>query len=256
MGSLLPLATLGSLELSLGQNEAVTARLAPLALAMARADATDPAAVPWVADAAEALIALGRTEEAGLIVGWLERRGRTLDRAWAAAVGGRCRRPAPGRRGDVAGAREALDRAMRAHERLAFEHERARTLLALAGVQRRLRQRRSARQAASEAAGWFERLGASAWVARARAELRRLAPPRGAVNDELTAAERRVAELAAAGMTNREVAAELFISPRDGGANLARAYRKLGIRSRAELGGWMAAVGGAGADRLPDHGRR
>jgi DNA-binding CsgD family transcriptional regulator len=56
----------------------------------------------------------------------------------------------------------------------------------------------------------------------------------------LTASERRVAELAAAGLTNREVAARLFMSPKTVEANVARAYRKLGIRSRAELGARLA----------------
>jgi DNA-binding CsgD family transcriptional regulator len=53
---------------------------------------------------------------------------------------------------------------------------------------------------------------------------------------ELTATERRVAELAASGLTNREVAKAAFMSPKTVEANLARVYRKLGIRSRAELG--------------------
>jgi DNA-binding NarL/FixJ family response regulator len=52
----------------------------------------------------------------------------------------------------------------------------------------------------------------------------------------LTPSEQRVAELAASGMTNRDVAATLFISPKTVEHNLARAYRKLGIHSRAELG--------------------
>ena len=62
------------------------------------------------------------------------------------------------------------------------------------------------------------------------------APP-----DELTETERRVAELAASGLTNREVAAQLFMSPKTVEANLARVYRKLGIRSRAELGARLGA---------------
>jgi len=62
--------------------------------------------------------------------------------------------------------------------------------------------------------------------------------PRG----ELTATERRVAELAAGGLTNREVAVALFISPKTVEANLARVYRKLGIASRAELGARMAGA--------------
>ena len=68
----------------------------------------------------------------------------------------------------------------------------------------------------------------------ARVGLRRFAPA------QLTSSEQRVAELAAAGRTNREVAAQLFISPKTVEANLARIYRKLGVRSRAELGAQLA----------------
>jgi DNA-binding NarL/FixJ family response regulator len=76
------------------------------------------------------------------------------------------------------------------------------------------------------------------WAARARAEVSRigLRPPAPL---ELTATEARVASLAAAGHTNRQVAAELFLSPRTVEDNLARVYRKLGISSRAELGAAM-----------------
>jgi DNA-binding NarL/FixJ family response regulator len=56
---------------------------------------------------------------------------------------------------------------------------------------------------------------------------------------ELTASEQRVAELAASGMSNRDMAAALFISPKTVEANLSRIYRKLNIHSRAELGGLM-----------------
>ncbi len=55
----------------------------------------------------------------------------------------------------------------------------------------------------------------------------------------LSPSEQRVAELAASGMTNRDVAAALFISPKTVESNLARIYRKLGIHSRAELGRHM-----------------
>ena len=58
---------------------------------------------------------------------------------------------------------------------------------------------------------------------------------------ELTESEMQVATLAARGMTNRQVAAALFVSPKTVEANLARVYRKLGIASRAELG---ARLGG------------
>jgi DNA-binding NarL/FixJ family response regulator len=58
---------------------------------------------------------------------------------------------------------------------------------------------------------------------------------------ELTASERRVAELIASGLKNREVAAQLFLSPKTVEATLARVYRKLEIHSRAELGARLAS---------------
>jgi DNA-binding CsgD family transcriptional regulator len=88
----------------------------------------------------------------------------------------------------------------------------------------------------------FEQAGARLWAQRARAELGRVGV-RPAAPGQLTACERRVAELAAYGRTNRQVAAQLFISPKTVEANLARAYRKLGIRSRAELGARLAGAG-------------
>jgi DNA-binding NarL/FixJ family response regulator len=73
------------------------------------------------------------------------------------------------------------------------------------------------------------------WAARARAELARtnVSPSREL---RLTPSEQRVAELASSGMTNRDVAAALFMSPKTVESNLSRVYRKLGIRTRAELG--------------------
>ena len=88
----------------------------------------------------------------------------------------------------------------------------------------------------------FEALGAILWVARADAELARLGMRRGAGND-LTPAEQRIAELAATGLTNRAVAAALFVSPKTVEANLTRAYRKLGVTSRAQPARHMATKG-------------
>jgi DNA-binding CsgD family transcriptional regulator len=106
-------------------------------------------------------------------------------------------------------------------------------LLAFGSVQRRHRQKRGARDALVAAHDTFAGLGATLWVDRATAELARVggrAPAAG-----LTPTELQVAELIAAGRTYREVAAELFISPKTVQWNLSKVYRKLDIRSRAEL---------------------
>src|SRR5262249_46970326 len=89
-----------------------------------------------------------------------------------------------------------------------------------------------------EALGAFEGMGTPLWAENARGELART-KVRRASDPGLTPTEQRVAELAASGMTNRDVATALFISPKTVEHNLARVYRKLGIRSRAELGQWM-----------------
>ena len=117
--------------------------------------------------------------------------------------------------------------------------ELARTQLVRGVLERRARRRGDAKRSFEQALAIFERAGARVWAERARAELDRLGLRRSS-GEELTEAERRVAELAAGGLTNREVAAALYMSPKTVGANLTRIYRKLGINSRAELGARMA----------------
>ena len=118
----------------------------------------------------------------------------------------------------------------------------ARTLLLKGQLHRRLKQRRAAKEALGQALEIFERLGAPPWLQRARDDLDRCAL-RAHGPEELAATERRVAELAATGLTNREVAERASISPKTVEANLARAYAKLGIRSRAELALTIALMG-------------
>lgn len=87
----------------------------------------------------------------------------------------------------------------------------------------------------------FERLGARVWSERTRTEMARLGVP---ATGALTETERQVALLAARGLTNREVAASAFVTPKSVEGILSRVYAKLGMRSRAELGAW--AVGQEG----------
>ncbi len=112
--------------------------------------------------------------------------------------------------------------------------ELGRTLLALGTAQRRAKQRGVARASLGRALALFEQLGARLWAGRAADELARIGG-RVASRDELTSAERRVAELVAQGWSNREVAAALFVTVKTVEAALSRVYGKLGARSRSDL---------------------
>jgi len=187
-----------------------------------------------LADTLETLIAVGELDEAGKrLITW-EKRAKALDRSWALAITGRCSALVLAARGDLAGAAAGFERALAEHARTQDPFQHARTLLAQGITQRRAKQRGAARVTLEQALAIFERLGAPLWAEKARAELGRIggrAPSRG----ELTEAESRVAALVAEGRTNREVAAALFVTEHTVEGALTRAYRKLGIRSRAEL---------------------
>lgn len=101
-------------------------------------------------------------------------------------------------------------------------------------VLRRSRQKGASREAFGSALELFTRLGARLWIERTQAELGRVAMRRPA-GSPLTETERRVAELAGAGQTNREIADALFISVHTVEAHLTRVYRTLGVQSRTEL---------------------
>src|SRR5262249_45408458 len=91
-----------------------------------------------------------------------------------------------------------------------------------------------ARRTLGQALELFDALGAGLWAEKTAAELARI-PGRTRGSGDLTETERRVAELVAAGRSNREVAAMLYVSVRTVEANLSRIYAKLGVRSRTEL---------------------
>ena len=187
-----------------------------------------------LADTLEALIAVGDLDEAERLMRPWEERSRSLDRAWALAILGRCRALVLAARGDYAGAWECFEGALVQHDRATDPFQRARTLLAQGVTQRRAKQRRAARQTLGEALEIFERLGAPLWAAKCRDELARIGG-RASSAGELTEGERRVVAAVVSGRRNREVAADLFLSEHTVETVLSRAYRKLGVRSRTEL---------------------
>jgi DNA-binding CsgD family transcriptional regulator len=233
-----PRQTLGFLALSLGDAREADLHFTRADELLGATGMREPADHRFHADHIEAVLALGELERAEALLGRLEERARTLPRPWTLAVASRCRGLLQAGRGEREDAVASLQGALTWHERLDMPFELARTLLCLGQVQRRRNRRRAAREALADALELFERLPAPLWAERTRAEIARIGVRRAP--EELTVNEQRVAELAAAGLTNREIAAKLFLSRRTVEANLARAYRKLGIRSRAELGAQMA----------------
>jgi DNA-binding CsgD family transcriptional regulator len=228
------LSVLGFLELSLGrpaEAEAYLSRAVELERTMG---VREPAYFRVVPDEVEALVTLGRLDEAEALLAPFEEAGRDLDRGWTITTGARCRALVLAARGDLEGASAAIARALREHERLPLPFELGRTLLVSGTIERRAKHKKEARETLSEALGVFEGLGAALWAERARAELARIGG-RAASSTALTPTEERVAALVATGSTNREVADALFVSIHTVEANLKRIYRKLGIRSRTEL---------------------
>jgi DNA-binding CsgD family transcriptional regulator len=231
-------ASLGLLEMSLGNPDAAWGACEALVQAVEHQGIGEPVVLWFLPDAVEALIALGELDRAEGVLDAFDGRARELDRTWALAIAGRWRGLLLAARGDLGDATAALDRALAQHERIEMPFERARTLLVKGVVERRTRRRSSAKQCFEHALEIFDRLESPLFAERARDELRRVGLRRS--SGELTEGERDVARLAATGLTNREIAVALFISPKTVEANLARAYRKLGIRSRAELGARMS----------------
>ena len=228
------LAVLGFLELSLGRPAEADAHLSRAVELSETMGVREPAYFRIVPDEIEALVALGRLDEAQSLLAPFEEAGRNLDRAWVIATGARCRALVRAARGDLAGASAAADEAVRMHDGLPLPFELGRTILVRGTVERRAKRKREARDTLTKAVEVFDGLGATLWAEKARAELARIGG-RAPSSLDLTPTEDRVAALVASGGTNREVADSLFISIHTVEANLKRIYRKLGVRSRTEL---------------------
>ncbi len=223
---------LGFLEVSQGRYSEALEIIGPL-ISKFRANpaSAEILTASFIPDGIDALVALGRLEEAGALIEAMETNGARLDRPWTLAIGARGRAMWLAAKGDLSHAEDAVLRAMDEHDRLPMPFERARTQLLLGQIQRRRRHRKAAEAALTEALEAFNRIGTLLWSQRAHAELGSASGHEFA----LTPAEHRAAERAASGMSNKEIAAELFVAPKTVEMNLSSAYRKLGIRSRTQL---------------------
>ncbi|WP_435118511.1 LuxR C-terminal-related transcriptional regulator [Amycolatopsis thermoflava] len=211
--------------------------LRPLTMPWAGGSIDEPGLWPWADMYAHALVLEGKTAEADAFLAPHERlaaeRGRVSARARLGAARGRLL----GTQGDVDGARAAFDEALELLEDLPLRYDLARVNFAYGQILRRAGKRREADAVISTARDAFAALGAATYVARCDRELKAggVHVPRGRGFGELTPQEEAVSQLVASGLSNREVAAELFLSTKTVQYHLTRIYAKLGIRSRAEL---------------------
>lgn len=228
-----PLMSLAFAQVSDGRYPEALQTLAPLLATFDPLHHTEIVTGAWIPDAVEALTAVERVDAAEPLAAALEANGSRHDRPWMLAVGARCRALLHAAHGDLKAAVRSAEQAMKHHDRLPMPFERARTQLLLGQLLRRRRRAAAARAHLESAAAAFEHLGSPLWAARAHQDLSRLttASPSAA----LTEAERQVAKRAAAGQSNKEIAATLFLSPKTVEMHLSHVYRKLGIRSRVQL---------------------
>ena len=226
------MAALGFVELSLGNPAAADTHLRGLADLYARIGYGNVGVNLYLPNAIETALTLGEVARAESLLTLLER--AASDNPWARATALRCRGLIAAAKREPAAAVASLEQAAEAHASSQDPFEHARTLLALGTALRRGNQRRAARENIEQARNVFRRLGAPLWEAHAGRDLASVSgrPPG---DTDLTASERRVAELVADGGTNREVAAQLVVSERTVATHLTHIYAKLGLRSRTEL---------------------
>jgi DNA-binding CsgD family transcriptional regulator len=230
---------LGLLELGLGRVREAIAALEESQQIGDRLQ-TQPSVTMTTPDLAEAYARAGRRDDALALLDGFEEAGRRAGSRWTEAAAGRLRALL----GPDAEVRPRFEAALAVHENLPMPFERARTLLCFGERLRRARQRADAREPLKEALETFERLGARGWAERTRTELRATGEQQArraeTAAEQLTPHELQIAVLVSQGMTNREAAAALFLSPKTIEYHLGQIYRKLDVRGRAQLARLMA----------------
>jgi DNA-binding CsgD family transcriptional regulator len=209
---------------------------------MRREGVDEPGVFPVAPELVDAFAELGELDEAQGVTDRLSELAEQLEHPWALATAKRC--------GAVARlacdtydpeAAAALADAAADYQRLGLRFDRARSLLSLGRAQRRFRKWGAARDSLQQAVDAFDEQGSPGWAEQARSELARVGGRRPTPSGELTPTERRAAELAAKGLSNKEIAQTLYVTVHTVEVYLSRAYAKLGVRSRAQLAGRLTA---------------
>jgi DNA-binding CsgD family transcriptional regulator len=202
----------------------------------------DPGAFPVAPDLVEALYRVGAAGEAEEVLEVLARAAREQRHPWAGAALTRCRAETSLAEGRDEEALERFQAAAASYRQLGLPFDSARALLAAGAVARSLRRWGTARRLLEDAAAGLTELGCDGWADEASAQLERVAARKPAPAGQLTTAERRVAALAAAGLSNKEIATRLAISVSTVETHLKRCYAKLRVSSRTQLTTALTAV--------------
>lgn len=198
----------------------------------------EPGYWPWVDALANAMVLTGDLAAAEDFLRPHAQRAKSRGHRSAQARLGWVRGRLLGARGDIASAREAFEQSLALLDGLPLRYETARVNFAYGQTLRRDGKRREADTVISTARELYVALGADTYVARCDRELKAggLHQSRESRHTvELTPQEEAVSTLVSRGLSNREVAAELYVSPKTVQYHLTRIYAKLGIRSRSEL---------------------
>jgi len=210
----------------------------PLRRLAAGTSLQEPGYWPWPDLLANALVLDGRLDEADAFLRPHEQRAKTRGHRSAQARLGYARGRWHGALGDIHEARRSFEASLELLDGLPLRYDTARVNFAYGQTLRRAGKRRQADAVISTARELFVALGASTYVARCDREMKagglhQIRGERAGV--VLTPQEESVTALVAQGLSNREVAAELFVSAKTVQYHLTRVYAKLGVRSRSEL---------------------
>jgi DNA-binding CsgD family transcriptional regulator len=225
----------GRVELAHGDAQAAFARISRAITLAESVNWTDPGQMGIDTCYFDAAIGSGHLDEAEARIAVVEERATRLQRTAALLGCRRARLELRMTRAEVDQVVEQLPDLLAAHDAGPCPPmERAQAYVFAGKAYRRARKKRLAHDALSVALEVFERIGCPPYADQARAELARVGLRPGAP-DVLTETERSVAGLAADGLRNKEIAGQLFMSPKTVEAHLSRAYRKLGVRARTDL---------------------
>jgi len=208
---------------------------------MEREGVEDPGAFPVATDLAEALAETGQFEAAAQVIARLAGLAAAQQHPWGLATADRAAAVVTLAGGYDETAAAQLAGAAAAYRALGLGFDAARALLILGRARRRSKKWAAARDCLERARAGFERLGCPGWAQAAAAELDRVSGRRAAPGGGLTPTEQRVADLVASGLSNRQVAEQLYLSVYTVEAHLSRVYAKLGIRSRTQLARTLGA---------------